>query len=249
MTKPFVLMCLALFSAWAQSAEIRCAEADSVAEIDIKGVIEVGDAARFERCSKTLFSRPRAYVYVAISSKGGLITEAMRIGREIRKRQLTVFVPSDGECLSSCIFVFAGGTQRAPAGTMGIHRPYFLKPPEQSYDATLKVILKEARAYFYEMNIPEHLADAMFSVTPDQVHILGKEELAAYRLDQDDMATSEERDMARAAKLGLSRQEYLQRVDQAKRYRDQCLQRHDAPGSVSAKIDCAFEAHSKAGLR
>lgn len=239
----------AALPALAQSAEIRCVDSENTYEINIIGIIDIGDAARFERCTRAMTSKPRAFAYVSISSKGGLVSEAIRIGRELRKRKLSITDLPHGECLSSCIFVFAGATQRSVQGTMGIHRPYFLKPPEMSYDAALKAMLKEAKAYFHEMNIPERLAEDMFSISPEQMRILDREELASYRLNQDDMAASEERSMAKAAAFGLSRPEYERRADLARSNRRLCLLAHESPNSARADITCTREGFEKAGLR
>ena len=171
------VMYFVFFPAIAQSAEIQCVDENNVFKIRVQGVIDTGDATRFRNCTRKLNSQKRSFSFVSITSKGGLVSEAMQIGREIRKSKLSILVPIEGECLSSCVFIFAGGIDRTPAGTIGIHRPYFLKPPKESYDATLKAMLKDAEAYFYEMNIPERLAQDMFSVSPEQMRILDREEI------------------------------------------------------------------------
>ena len=69
--------------------------------------------------------------------------------------------------------------------------------------------LADSKAYFIEMNIPEQLADAMFSIPPDEVEILTDEKLSFYRLNQQDMVLAEESALNVATRFGMTRREYM----------------------------------------
>src|SRR5438552_18079244 len=55
---------------------------------------------------------------------------SMAIGRLIRRDKRAIFVMPNSECLSSCVFILAGGVMRYVAADparptqVGIHRPY-----------------------------------------------------------------------------------------------------------------------------
>lgn len=74
----------------------------------------------------------------------------------------------------------------------------------------MRKALSDSRAYFAEMNVPEQLADAMFSIPPDKVEVLTDEKLSFYRLDGTDMAFEEEIQLHLAARFGMTRQQYMQ---------------------------------------
>ncbi len=69
--------------------------------------------------------------------------------------------------------------------------------------------LSDSRAYFAEMNVPEQLADAMFSIPPDKVEVLTDEKLSFYRLNGTDMVYEEEIQLHLAARFGMTRQQIM----------------------------------------
>jgi len=186
--------------------------------LDVSNEIKAGSLRRFqdryELCKKSstyaLYS-PTVYLF----SPGGSVTEALAIGRLIRKLKLNVTVW--GECFSSCVFILAAGSDKTvdSAAKIGIHRPFLVKTPNENIETAMRRILAESKAYLAEMNIPEQLADAMFSTPPERLLILTKEQLQFYRLDQMDMAEAEQRALSDAKWLGISRQELMRRTQLA----------------------------------
>src|SRR5207244_4982800 len=63
---------------------------------------------------------------VWFQSPGGSVTDAIEIGRSIRKRGLNTAVPDKGYCASSCPLAFAGGVMRSAGGKsmIGVHQIY-----------------------------------------------------------------------------------------------------------------------------
>jgi hypothetical protein len=85
---------------------------------------------------------------VVLGSTGGRVSEAMAIGRAIRKRRLDTAVPSS--CESACALIWAGGVKRTVDGRLGMHCPTF--PGElQCYAPTRQVMI----AYLREMGAPK----------------------------------------------------------------------------------------------
>lgn len=193
-------------------------------------------------------SAERPAITFVISSQGGLVSEAMKIGRYVRTKKMWVVVPEPDECFSSCVYILASGVVKWPMGTVGIHRPYFVVAPNQPYDAALKATLRESKAFFQEMNVPEFMADDMFSIPPDDIIFLGDSLLRKYRLNQADMAYDEENTMRNAADYGLSRQEYMVRLKRSKQYMDECLAKYRGNASISEIVDCGNISYRKAGL-
>ncbi len=258
------------FASAASAAEVGCNRSSPFdLIITVRGAIAAGDAKRVEDCWRSTQPNPQqlrelaaenkktgeafeqvtpVHISLAVSSNGGLVSEAMRIGRFSRKHGVRVVIPMNSECLSSCVYILAGGVTRWAFGTVGIHRPYFAAPPAEGYNAALRRTLKASREYFEEMNVPAVLADDMFSVPPEDMRILGDQLLAKYRLNQVDMAYQEERDMANARRYGLSRQEYMKRSKLAERLFDACESAYTEPDWIERYVYCWQKAHREAGL-
>lgn len=240
----FILICIANV---AHAAKIEC----SNGSILFRGEVEIGDYQRVVHCKNqfTAFEQHSKSPIFAISSPGGSVSEAMKIGRYVRSNKMWVTVPPEGGvCFSSCVYILAAGVIKWPWGEIGIHRPYFEAKPNQGYDASLKILLNDSRAYFREMNIPELLADDMFSIPPQEMRILSNSALSKYRLNQADMAYEEENANRNAAAYGLSRQEYMRRLKQQERFMDDCLSTAPKPSSNLDLIRCGDWSYKKAGL-
>jgi hypothetical protein len=133
-------------SAAVGAAEIRVDPSrGAVAGAVLEGKIEVGD---FDKFVSFILSGHRP-VEIYLASPGGVLAEAMKIGRLVRKLNLSTVVPSKAltnqnrdlvaaqhglkdpkanyMCASACFFIFVAGIHRAydlagPA-ILGIHRP------------------------------------------------------------------------------------------------------------------------------
>lgn len=188
---------------------------------------------------------------LVLNSEGGDVATALSIGRIIRDNQMWVVVPDSAKCLSSCVFLLAAGVVKYPLGDIGIHRPYFEAKPTQGYDQALKEVLSASRNYFLEMNIPEQLADDMFSIAPAEIRLLGDDPLKKYRLNQDDIAYAEDRAIENAKAYGLSRQEYERRQKLSKIYSKECRVADSEAAKknpTSVAVKCGDLGRQRAGL-
>jgi hypothetical protein len=194
----FTLASLSLFAAMSESgaaAEVSCVKCnDYGVALYINGEIRAGDLtkiqsliSRFPVMSHDPSLSGAGVRLIAIKSTGGDVHEAIKIGRWIRKHAFSVVV--ERYCASACIFVLAAGTLRLipPNTAIVIHRPYLLEMPSSAVKKNLQQamqnILRLSKSYFAEMNIPENLADDMFSIDPAKGKKLSLREIAAYRLD------------------------------------------------------------------
>ena len=62
---------------------------------------------------------------VVLDSDGGLVDEAIEIGRIIRERHLDTAVPPSSSCVSACVLVWAAGQRRTVDGQLATHCPAF----------------------------------------------------------------------------------------------------------------------------
>jgi len=87
------------------------------------GRIEPGAASDFDRFMAVAKGK---VVSLALHSPGGSVSDALALGRRIRKHELSTRVPDNGYCASSCPLLFAAGIEReAGASTwIGVHQIY-----------------------------------------------------------------------------------------------------------------------------
>jgi len=195
----------------------------------LKGEIVKGDTNKFSEGLKqfnNFFKTKPCGIkkIVYLNSQGGDLEESLKLGRFIRKNEIQTNVTNSSECLSSCVFVLAGGVQRyidtnqystLSSVRIGIHRPYFsdLNPNTSISDVTnmrnkMRNIIV---SFLQEMDVNTNLYDDMLSIEPNDMKILSKEELQRYRLSVDD-ANYDELSVAKLAKFfNISSSEYRKR--------------------------------------
>lgn len=210
-----VLACLASLTALSapRAAEVTCSFDcnQPLVHLVLKGEIRPGDFAKVQSLvPPNLEEIPNRMVW--ITSPGGDVYEAMKIGRWLRQHEFTV--SAFKHCASACIFLLSAGVNRVvmPGAAIAIHRPYLLELPQgENVQQAMRDLLRLSKAYFAEMNMPENLADDMFSIEPAKSRKLSTREVSAYRLDQEDLVYQEQWQLEGARRLGISRGEYLKR--------------------------------------
>jgi hypothetical protein len=194
----------------------------TLATIDIVGIIQPGDYERFlaayER-SKRAFAAsglkiPVATAVLRLDSGGGDMAEAMAIGAQAHATKMTAMVPENAKCISACVLVLAGGIDRAVFGRVGIHRPHV--PLDTAFNEVAQkrnfdAIEREVKAYLTQVNVPSLLYDKMFRVSPQNVRYLSATELEELGLASADPYYEEAANAEMAAKLGISKTEFLSR--------------------------------------
>lgn len=152
---------------------------------------------------------------IQLSSTGGDVDEAMKLGRIMRQNEMRIIVPADSKCLSSCVLVIAGGVDRALIGKVGIHRPYFVKldsrASQNEVRAQRDAINSKIKAYLNEMDVSSNLLELMLSVPPDAIKVLTEDELQQFRLSIRDAAFDERQVAKQAYSYGLNSSEYRTR--------------------------------------
>jgi hypothetical protein len=150
----------------------------------LTGGIEAGDALRFDAWLKGLPKPPDAF---ALHSPGGLVDEALKIGRIIRDSGLPVMVAADSACFSACPYILAGGAAREVSrqAQVGVHQHYFdqnVYLPAFLMVSDIQHGQGELMGYLAEMGVDPLLMAKALVTPPGDIYILMPEELDRFRL-------------------------------------------------------------------
>ena len=152
-------------------------------------------------------------ISVRLNSLGGDVDEAMRIGKLIRNNQLGAYIKSNDKCVSACVLILAGATNRWPIGQVVIHRPYLIVPTGSTVEEQ-KLIYAEIevkiKSYLKSMHIQENLYEAMFRVPPEKVRYLSEKELQDFGIGEHDPYVTEANQAKMAELLGINRVQLMQ---------------------------------------
>ncbi len=178
---------------------------DKIVGIKLEGEIVPGDAEKLfkfiEDNYNSLQTKYNFFFRVLIlhlASKGGDASEAMKIGRMVRRLRLEVAVPTyhpqftpkpiraeqisnlDNDiCASACFLVFAGGVYR-DGNHIGLHRPYVSRDQNISdvtYEEQQKKAMIDVRRYLEDMEIPTYYIDLMMSRNSQNVYLVTQDDV------------------------------------------------------------------------
>lgn len=159
--------------------------ADGTVYAVASGVFAAGTAEAFRRFDE---ANERRIEVVVFDSPGGLVHEAIALGRHLRERGLAALVPEEGLCASACPLAFAGGRERIahPAAWVGVHRAY-LDPAASEGDRQTGIGEGQQLAalcleYLAEMEIDPAAWIPALSTPWSQVYFYTREELLETRL-------------------------------------------------------------------
>jgi hypothetical protein len=200
------------------AAEIQL-DSQSNDSIWLSGPITRGDDRKFAEFMQRLPKSTARYL-LHLDSDGGDVQTALNIGRLVRKHEMRTM---SRNCLSSCVFIFAGGVDRSyvlfkgdRGQGIGIHRFYFadLSPSASRSEVTAAYgqLKKAVSSYLDEMNIPQEVLTAMEAVPPGQMRFLSNEELEGYRLTGRDPVYDEQQTAEDAAYHFITSAEYRKRM-------------------------------------
>jgi len=145
---------------------------------------------------------------IVLSSDGGDLHAAMQMGRMLRAHEFDAVIPDGHTCMSACVFLLAAAVDKSVYGSVGIHRPYFVSGTPEGIAGEIRDLKDLSAAFLREMNIPERLAEDMFSVDPGKIRMLTDRELEDYRLSSKDFVAQESDIHRKMDDLSMSRQEY-----------------------------------------
>lgn len=209
-----------------------------VLTVAVQGEITADDANLVERAVTAVPNTDLRLI--VLSSEGGDLRAAMRMGRDLRAHDFDAAIPPGHTCMSACVFLLAAALDKNVQGKVGIHRPYFASGDPGRVAEEVRELKDLSMIYLREMNIPERLAEDMFSVDPGRMRILSSREMEDYRLDSKDYA-AQEADIHRMMRnLGMTREEY-EALRSDLRYA--CEIFVGQPDRISACVDGVAERH------
>lgn len=175
--------------------------------IEIKGKISRGDYAAL-----LSIAPPGKRLFVSLNSPGGDVDEAIQMGRLLRNRESIVNVLKGHSCVSACVLLLAGGSQRSVVGQVGIHRPYLgsdTSKTEMDQRKNYGMIERKIKIYLNEVNVSPALYDQMMRIPPDRVRYLTERELQDIGLNEDDPYYREALDSRIAESQGMTKSEWV----------------------------------------
>jgi hypothetical protein len=150
----------------------------------VTGRITAGDAARFAGHLDNLGEHTPL---IALHSPGGLVDEAIFIGKRIREWKLNTIVLPGANCFSACPYILAGGVERivSTQGNVGLHQHYYETPsymPAFLAVEDIQIWQGETMSHLIEMGVEAEVMLFSLRTVPEDIYILVKDELFASRL-------------------------------------------------------------------
>jgi hypothetical protein len=158
------------------------------------GAIESNDFSRFLSAYAvgSLGLKKNKSMRLSLNSKGGSVSEALKIGRFVRSARLRTHIKINDVvvCYSSCFLILISGVERSAASTrdetrVGIHRPYFDKETYLNSDSSqigerYQSLIDDIKSYFQEMEVSDILLSRMLNSASDQIDLLSVEDFNKY---------------------------------------------------------------------
>lgn len=129
---------------------------------------------------------PKDTTTISLSSGGGDIETALRLGNYISKLRLDTEVDYNESCSSACMYLLVSGRNIKIKGTVGLHEPsingikYRFTSGQQRLDLVeAKVIL---RSYVKAKGFSGNLIDYSYTIKSEEMRYLGSVEFLNYKL-------------------------------------------------------------------
>lgn len=149
----------------------------------LSGAIEEGDAERIV----TTLDADGAPDLIALNSPGGIVQEALALGREVRARGLDTAVLSGAICMSACPFLFASGVEREASrgAAIGLHQIYYETPALLPVVFAVEDIQRgnaDLMTHLIDMGVETEVMVHALSTPPEGIYVLVEEQLTGSRL-------------------------------------------------------------------
>ena len=153
----------------------------------LEGGIETGDAERISDQLSTIQPQPDTII---LQSPGGVVQEALALGRHLRAKGIATQMLAGEYCYSACPYLLAAGSTRdiAPGASVGVHQHYFGENTLLPAAFAVEDIQRgqaDVMTYLDEMGIDPLVMTHALSTPPDQIYVLLPEELERYGFSPD----------------------------------------------------------------
>lgn len=151
--------------------------------IRVTGPIRPGDALVLRGL---LGAEPDPAV-VILNSHGGSVTEALEMGRDIRRHAASTYVGKGQKCVSACILAFVGGVRRAVSkdGELGSHQFYWpdgQAPAGAQATAMSQRLSASVLRHFIALDVDPEALTLIMETPPEEMLIFTRTLLERFRL-------------------------------------------------------------------
>ncbi|ETX30068.1 hypothetical protein RISW2_17885 [Roseivivax isoporae LMG 25204] len=148
----------------------------------LEGGVAEGDATRILDRLEELQPPPETLI---LQSPGGSVTDALAIGRGLRRAGIGTRMLAGEFCYSACPYILAGGATReiAEDAAVGVHQHYFGEStllPARFAVEDIQRGQADVMDYLDEMGIDPMVMTHALSTPPDEIYVLLPEELERY---------------------------------------------------------------------
>ena len=138
--------------------------------IVLDGDISPGDADKFNQTiSSDLYFLANAHG-ILVNSRGGDVSEAIKIAEIVERAALPIEVSSTGECSSACFFIYMAAPMRTAYGAVRIHAPYYdlknINANEYTeYAQASRLVQEQTRTFLLARSVPSDIIERMLAVS------------------------------------------------------------------------------------
>ncbi len=127
---------------------------------------------------------------IVLRSPGGSVSDALEMGRLIRKKQFSTEVEAGRYCASSCPLVFSGGVERRAGekAVLGVHQVFALTRDGLSPSAGMadaQRVSAECQRYLREMGVDLQVWTHAMETPKEKLYYFKKDELLSLKLATD----------------------------------------------------------------
>lgn len=161
-----------------------------------QGQIQKGDTKKLERF---LASHNLSHAVISFSSNGGNLYASLRLGRKIRELNLDTTIgtfkdghyeKNEGECLSACVYAYAGGVNRyltSEKPQLGVHQFYFQESVESSIEpeealSDAQVVASGLVYHLTKMGVDPNLFSITAQANKDGMLYLNADQASKFKL-------------------------------------------------------------------
>jgi len=152
--------------------------------IEISGEIKKGD---YDNYLNLIVSHQSIPITVYLDSPGGNVSEAISIGKIMRKSLSQSIINKNGQCNSACFLLWASAVKRFPSqsaidfngyiGRIGLHRPFYEHSTYSELNTTkakeeYKKLEAYVTSYLNELQIPSNIIETMFRMKSTDAYFI-----------------------------------------------------------------------------
>ena len=178
----------AISANWSFQQQTFPSTGEVIGFIELSGDIVEGDYENYLSTFEWIKGRVNRVAVITLNSNGGLVDEAIKIGKHIRKNRIFTSVKPGEECYSSCALIFFSGLSRksqlpyseilyelAPKtkfSRVGVHRSYIKNPSNMSFSKMEKTLGEShdlIANFLRDMRTPERIIEEIFSTSSAEI--------------------------------------------------------------------------------